>query len=106
VYDNWHKSEENFNWRYKIFINEKIYSAHTKLFKLLSEVNLFEENSNKSKITLKNGGVGLKLNMTFTAMEMLNLNIELLVRGKYIINVKSEMICMKSLDIKGENIRF
>jgi hypothetical protein len=44
--------------------------------------------------------------MTFTAMEMLNLNIELLVRGKYIINVKSEMICMKSLDIKGENIRF
>jgi hypothetical protein len=54
----------------------------------------------------KNGGVGLKLNMTFTAMEMLNLNIELLVRGKYIINVKSEMICMKSLDIKGEIFDF
>jgi hypothetical protein len=40
--------------KYKIFINEKqTYSAHTKLFKLLSEVNLFEENSSKSKITLK-----------------------------------------------------
>jgi hypothetical protein len=50
VYDNWHKSEENFNWnKYKIFIEKQIYSAHTKLFKLLSEVNLFEENSNKSK---------------------------------------------------------
>jgi hypothetical protein len=52
----------------------------------------------------KNGGVGLKLNMTFTAM--LNLNIELLVRGKYIINVKSEMICMKSLDIKEKIFDF
>jgi hypothetical protein len=54
----------------------------------------------------KNGGVGLKLNMTFTAMEMLNLNIELLVRGKYIINVKSEMICMKSLDIREKIFDF
>jgi hypothetical protein len=44
--------------------------------------------------------------MTFTAMEMLNLNIELLVRGKYIINVKSEMICMKSLDIKEKIFDF
>jgi hypothetical protein len=42
--------------------------------------------------------------MTFTAM--LNLNIELLVRGKYIINVKSEMICMKSLDIKEKIFDF
>jgi hypothetical protein len=44
--------------------------------------------------------------MTFTAMEMLNLNIELLVRGKYIINVKSEMICMKSLDIREKIFDF
>jgi hypothetical protein len=43
--------------------------------------------------------------MTFTAMEMLNLN-ELLVRGKYIINVKSEMICMKSLDIREKIFDF
>jgi hypothetical protein len=31
------------------YLLTQIYSAHTKLFKLLSEVNLFEENSNKSK---------------------------------------------------------
>jgi hypothetical protein len=39
-------------------------------------------------------------------MEMLNLNIELLVRGKYIINVKSEMIWHEIFGHKGRNIRF
>ena len=40
--------------KYRIFINEKqTYSAHTQLFRFLSEVNIFEENVGRSKITLK-----------------------------------------------------
>ena len=44
----------SFGDKYRIFINEKqTYSAHTQLFRLLSEINLFEENIGNSKITLK-----------------------------------------------------
>lgn len=40
--------------KYKIFLNEKeTYYAATQLFKLLSEINLFEINSTSPRITLK-----------------------------------------------------